>query len=638
MVTPRDIKRLRAAAGVGRAELASKVQLPANIVEFATGEEYLGLQLFPRQATLLKAITADVTALTDFDHQVLAEWSAGFTLDDDDDQPGYTGTEGIVPDVLDRMTRCREAGRPWFNEVALIIGRRGSKNFIATIVLLWRIWKLLVLGDPQAHYKLPTNKPLLIHVFGTDMATLRRNAFGDLVGLFNSAPCFAPFRGLSTATELTVLTPAQLASGARPGQDRGLIAVVAAATTFTSGRGAASPVLLFDEFAFLVGAGSTVSSTDIYDAASPAVMQFEDDGLIMQVSSPWEKTGQLYRSYVRGLAVDATTGRAKDPGTLVVQLPSWALYEGSDSPDEIPMWPGGPPFPALEPKIREAQVLALEAQGNDVATEYRAQFATALNAYLLPDRVNAIFGDWKGATLIRQSRGERDVQYVAHADPSRSNANFGFAIGHAEYDDRGAQHFIFDVLDAWRPQDFPGGIIDYMQVEDAIFGYLSAFPITTLTFDQYSSTQSIQQLNHRAQAAQLPWRPHIYQRPATSSGNWQQSEVFKTAVNLGVVHAPSFELARDELLYLVVDGTRVSHPPTGPVRTDDVADSMINVVFTLAHDNSGAIHDLMSSFRLHGTSGGGPPGAGGPGLSGWRGRRRPGGFNPARGFRPGRGK
>lgn len=634
MVTPRDIQKLRTASGVGRADVVQKVRMPANIVEFATSPDYLDLRLYPRQATLLKAITADLAALTDFDRRVLAEWAAGFALDRDDEQASYAGTEGTAPDVIERMAWCRDAGRPWFKEVALIIGRRGSKNFVATIVLLWRIWHLLAMGNPQEHYKLPAEKPLVIHVFGTDMATLRRNAFGDVVGLFNSAPCFVPFRGLSTNTELTILTPAQLGAGARADHDRGLIAVVAAATTFTSGRGAAAPVLLFDEFAFLVGAGSTVSSSNIYDAASPAVMQFKDDGLIMQVSSPWEKTGQLYRSYRRGLAVDPTTGKAKDPGTLVVQLPSWALYEDSDTADQIPMWPEGPSFNELEPKIREEQVLALEAQGNEVATEYRAQFATALNAYLLPDRVEAIFKPWNGTALVRQSRGDRNIQYVAHADPSRSNANFGFAIGHAQQDNQGGRHFIFDVLDAWHPKDFPGGIIDYVQIEDVIFDYLSVFPITTLTFDQYSSTQSIQQLNQRARAAELPWRPDIRQRPATAASNFQQAEVFKTAVNLGLVHAPSFELARNELLYLVVDGTRVSHPPTGPVRTDDVADAMINVVATLAHDDSAAIHSQMGSLGLRGMRG--VLGTGAPGLSGWRGRQGPSRFDPARGIRPGR--
>lgn len=38
-----------------------------------------------------------------------------------------------------------------------MIGRRGSKSFLAAL-LVWRLWNLLALGDPQRHYQIPANK------------------------------------------------------------------------------------------------------------------------------------------------------------------------------------------------------------------------------------------------------------------------------------------------------------------------------------------------------------------------------------------------------------------------------------------------------------------------------------------------
>lgn len=54
-------------------------------------------------------------------------------------------------------------------------------------------------------------------------------------------------------------------------------------------------------------------------------------------------------------------------------------------------------------------------------------------------------------------------------------------------------------------------------------------------------------------------------------------------MNTGLVHAPYHDLASNELLYLVEEGNKVTHPKTGPVKTDDLADSMINVTYTLLY-------------------------------------------------------
>ncbi|HSH58246.1 MAG TPA: hypothetical protein VK988_01140, partial [Acidimicrobiales bacterium] len=215
MVSRRELEGLRRAANTARPADLPTVEMPDNIVEFATSPEYLGLDLYPMQAMVLKIITLAASLFTDFDHRVLERWAAGFELSADADQARYRGVYGIVPDVLDRIEWCRSQGRPWFREVVLVMGRRGSKNFLASIVLAWRLWHLLALGDPQSHYRIPKSKTLAVHTFGTDQVTLRRNAFGDIVGLLRTAPCFAPFLGAATTTSITLLTPAQLAAGAQ---------------------------------------------------------------------------------------------------------------------------------------------------------------------------------------------------------------------------------------------------------------------------------------------------------------------------------------------------------------------------------------------------------------------------------------
>jgi hypothetical protein len=254
-------------------------------------------------------------------------------------------------------------------------------------------------------------------------------------------------------------------------------------------------------------------------------------------------------------------------------------------------------FTDQKPIITEATVMQLEERGDDVSVEYHAQFASSPHAYLRPERVAAIFGPWNGVPLQQQTRGVLDRDYVAHADPSRSNANFAFAIGHLEPDEDGRLHTIFDLLHVWRPSEFPDGIVAYPDVEEQIFEFIEKFRIRHLTFDQYNSTQSIQQLNQRA--AGLPWRPAISELTATAPRNFQAAEVFKTTVNEGRVHAPHHDLARSELEYLQDVNGKVRHPDTGPVTTDDLADAMIFVNWKLQY-----LRDDETFNRL----GGGPRG------------------------------
>jgi hypothetical protein len=74
------------------------------------------------------------------------------------------------------------------------------------------------------------------------------------------------------------------------------------------------------------------------------------------------------------------------------------------------------------------------------------------------------------------------------------------------------------------------------------------------------------------------------------------AEVFKTALNMGLIHFPSHELLELELRFLQKTGVeRVDHPSVGPVQSKDVADAVMNVVWHLVgRDVSKYLHDDLS--------------------------------------------
>lgn len=363
--------------------------------------------------------------------------------------------------------------------------------------------------------------------------------------------------------------------------------------------------LVLDEFAHIAAgaaAGPESSSIDIYRAIKPALAQFPKTGLTLQTSSPWEKDGQLYASYQLGRELDPATRHPRMPGLLVLQLPSWAPYCHWEQGPDIAMWPGGPTFAAHDgPIIERAGLLDIYQEIDPEAfnTEYGAQFAVSVNSYLNARTVRRLTEPPNGEPLRVQHAGVLAHAYAAHGDPARVGDSFGFAIGHTERDEQGLPYVYIDDAFAWNPADFPDHTINYIEVEDEIKDILARFPTATLTFDQYASAGTIDRLRAHVAGPHITRRTEIFERTATAPQNWLAAETFKTAALLGLVHIPpELTQAIAELEALQVTGQRVDHPSSGPVHGKDIADSIINVVFTLIGDGHEELFKRIGDLPL----------------------------------------
>lgn len=624
------------------------VELPVpHIGEFALLERFLGQRLYPRQLLILKLMFCALDLLTDYDRAVLAEWSAGFTpIMRSDGSAGFAGTYGVPPDVLDRMQWCRNQGRGWFREIVAVIGRRGSKGLLGAIASAYVLWRLLATGDPQANYGLPAGKQLHVLVFAGKHDQAKANQFKDIVDCIENAPCFQSYLAGRTADTLLLFSPAQVAAGVTD-PARAAIVIRAAESTPLSGRGPASPLLLFDEMAHMTSAGSNRSAEEMYSAATPATSQFGTEALIYQASSPWQQQGQFYFNYQRGLALDADTSAPIDPDVLVVQLPSWDLYRDWEltAGEGLAAWPDGPVLPVQKGPMFDRDDAGAAQRRADPANfdvEYRAQWATSMAAYLRPGDVDLVFSPWRGQALEMRGAGSLWHPYVAHGDPSRVNANFAFVIAHPEIDELGHRHVIVDLIHTWRPADFDNHTINYRAVTADIKKFMIDFPLSSVSFDQFNSAGLLDELQHFARTEpRLQRRPTLRERPATTQRNLRDAEVFKSAVIGGRVHAPFHDLADRELRNLEERNGRVDHPSRGPVQTSDVADALMAVTAELLGDGAGhLVMQALSSLSPRGT---GPRGPWTPSTDGMaeqfsafsRAKRRQVPHNPARGRRPG---
>lgn len=581
-------------------------------ITFAISDKYCDRRLYPRQATALKLIFLRLDLLTDYDREVVAEWEQSFAV---------TGKNGCVPGLLRRAEQLRAEGHHWFREVLLILGRRAGKGYISALAMAYVLWNYLAKGDPQDYYGIDRDKRLMCQIYAGKKEQARDNLWRDLVNIITGAPCFAPYISKPMGESLSVFTPADKArEGFRnTALDMASFRIDPLPAVPMSGRGGAACVVGFDEMAHMIAAGANRSSDEIWAATTPSLDQFGGDAFIVCPSSPWEMIGQLYVEWQHAQEVDAETGEFVYPNIFMLQLASWEIYYDWERAHQIELFPASVvedptslyyrmlpgELPRLAPLKKAIQTYDEDMQRLERAdpdafsVERRSYWQTTLDAYLDPKKIAAMF---EGERQMR-TRGILSNFYKAHADPGFINDPFGLAIGHVEAGEDGYDHVVFDYLHHWDPADYPDHTVDYLQVTDDLWELVYGFPLDDLSFDQHNSQGLQVELNRRVRGAQIPKRVQIGIINETAKYNLMIAENFKVALNQGWVHAPFHEQADLELRFLQFKNNRVVHQTTGPVQHDDIARSMMEVVFALLEKQVVAFkmgHTPLSASMHHG--------------------------------------
>jgi hypothetical protein len=584
----------------------SFVPLPVpDPITFVISPEYLDRRLYPRQATILKVLFLRVDLLTDYDLEVIAEWEENFRL---------TGNNGMPPGVIARMQRLKSLGYRWFREALLVMGRRAGKGYLCALAMSYVLWNYMSKGDPQEFYGIDRDKRLTCLIYAGRKDQAKDNLWRDLYQVINGGSCFKPYLGKMMGESFSIFAPADKLKrralarrGVVSGIDQATFKIDPLPATPMSGRGGASFMIGMDEMAHMVASGANRSSEELWVAATPALDQFKRDAFIACPSSPWEMTGQFYVEWQHSQEIDEATGLPAYPEIFMIQLTSWDPYVDWERAHEIDLFPedfigdldeyldeSPPRLAQLKSAVQEYDdaMRRLEKADPDMfSVERLSHWQTSLNAYLDPKMIAAMFDHM----LPMVTTGKLSYYYKGHADPSIVNDNFGFAVAHTEKNDDGFEVVIFDHIHHWNPADYPGNKLDYVQINEHLWEFIRSFPLDDLSFDQFNSAYFEADLTQKVRAAQIPKRVNVHVVPATAPYNFRVAETFKVALNQGWVKAPYYEQADLELRFLQMKNGKVTHQTAGPVQHDDVARSMMEVVF-------GLLERQVSSFLTTGAA------------------------------------
>ena len=554
-----------------------------------------GAKPFPRQKTLLKIFFLEIEELTSYDRMVIDEWL---------DSTRNGGEVQIPLDIYARMKWCRDNGYHHFREIINCTGRRGGKGFVGGKTAEYKTAQMIGLGNPQRFYGIDDSKDLYLDVLATQYSQAQGMLYNDIKDAILMNDWLAPYLYHTSNNQQVLRTPADMARAniLTNRGSRSMMATVAtihiqpSAASSSSIRGRSSYMQCFDEFAHGLDTSSNKSSSEIYNAATPSLQQFDKDGLIYIPSSPWSKSGKFYELFNAAMELDGN-GNAINPQMFAFKAPSWAMYYDWSYDHRLRKAIILPPEHSQEMRTRE------RLDPEKFAVEFRAQFAETENAFLQAAMVDRAFEPYPSEDDDRNVAKERGLlthRYRAHADAGRSQDNFCCCIGHKELGEDGYHHVYIDLMKVWQHTDFePDGSgirrIDYTVPMGWFKHAFKMFFVDKFTMDQWNSGMFLDELRACSTRGEfLNKMMAVEEDTHTGPSNMKRWELFKTAMYQGWVHIPWVEvevagqgticLAEKELKALVLkNGSKVEMAREGWGH-GDMADCISTVVADLLGD------------------------------------------------------
>lgn len=550
-----------------------------SIEEFIDSEDYLGLphrspqpiNLFPMQRIALKAFYRgsegnENLKLSDEEMKLCRD----LELDDEDNG-----------DFIEKY----ESGN-LFTEMVLVWGRRSGKDFCVAIIALYEALKLLESpnGDPHALYGLGGGAPfnILTIANSSSQAQVLFNEIKDKVmpsKYFQSKMSNESI----TSDSMHLLTPAdmkrnmEMQAKGLP-QTMGSVIIKSGHSNSDSLAGIGCYCLLLDEIGLYKQTAGASGGDAIYRTLTPATATYVRkkkeidkngneiersiyDGKIICISSPRAKEGIFYELF---------SGSRSVPHRITCKLPTWKVN--------------------INQSLEDLRSKFSTMTDEEFMMEFGAEFSgMSGQTFFSRDVVESCFLN----NLKFKDRGEVGRQYYCHLDPATSSHNYALIVVHREdfiNKENGKADFkiVVDHSKVWTPSK--NRPIISREIDDYIIKLNNNFLLAQVSFDQWNSAQSIDNLRKHGIPAKLTRFTKRYK-------NIIYDNLYDLASS-GRLKIPHEDLLKNEMLYLqrrfTPNGYRVFAKKDGLVKTDDSVDALAGACYACIQEKN----DRLPSGRL----------------------------------------
>jgi len=564
---------------------------PLTILEFATSSSGLALKLFPAQIFIFKLFYKlplsndtsenEIIIRDNFNEQVLYKFS-------EVDFFNFLYTEGRInlsPTDWEEMEDT-------IDEIVFIIGRRGSKTTMTSIISAYTVYLLLLMEDPHSFFGVAHSEPIGIALCSNSSEGAERQ-LRNLIQMMHPCKFFQPYIYGTKGGKYWLRTPVfkekeDLGITTSPGN-----LLIEAYAASPSVRGASNIIVVMDEYGHFNDAEVTAKKKPLdiklYEALTPSVAGFTDNegkayGKSFVMSSPNGKKGELYKMFQEGK-------KNKDV-YLVINMPShWV--NNSIAPKRLRN-----AFNKSELSFRQ---------------EYLGEFVDNVNGWISnPAKVRAIVNKlWTNSI----DNGDRNKKYYLGLDLAMSGDGFALCVAHkepkrpiGEYEEEGyelllnyGETYVIDYMAVYTPAN--GEVLDHEFIISTIKNLYGKFNIVRGVYDQWAG-QIFTQLFRKARI------PRLEMKPSTQAVNSETAKQFRQLLMEGKIMAPDYEPLITELLNLQETTSRNGYVKVEALSGghDDLFDAVsraIYLTYEMSDSNpyiSGVVGGTNGKVDLHGKS------------------------------------
>jgi len=409
-----------------------------------------------------------------------------------------------------------------YSHLVLVCGMRSGKTQLGAMATTYELFKLIMLGDPQAYYKLPPGQPIyVLHVANSRQQALD-TIFAQTAGLLDNADWFVDHGLQERANEFSF--------------PKYSLYLRAEHSNSASLAGRTAKAVVLDETARFKDNSGKFSGEAVYYTVSRAVKTFGREGKVLSVSSPIFVDDFQMRLHKKG---------QKLADFLTYKLPTWEMNPRIT-------------FDILKPEF----ALNPETAWRD----YGAKPSAAVEAYFRNGpMVDAAF-DPKLPQLVENNRlipsaqPQAKTYYYMAGDPAVRNDAFGLALVHFD-----GYNVVADFVHRFtQKEDVDNPEIDAEEVKNFVIDVSRRFPLRSFVVDTWQYPETIQALEREGVFV----KQHTVKKP--------EYDCLKELIYTGKLKIPENEKLNDELKSLeLVRGLRVDHPRDG---SKDMADALANAV------------------------------------------------------------
>lgn len=540
-----------------------------DIITFCNDPSFLDLlnpsnrlELWISQRVILKCFYMGTIGNEDL-QLTQQEWEWIYSNEEDEERDGITYHKNMKDVIRKMLRRARDENMPYFKELHLVMGRRGSKTLLSSIISVYEAYKLLVInhGDPHGYYNLPADDEIAIINVALSLKQAGR-LFGQIQARIRNSPFFKGRVASDTTSEIRLYTDTDLnkkKSGATLSVN-GSILLLCGHSNPDSLAGYSAVAILFDEIAFYDETGQ-VTGTYFYNRLKPSLAKFfkYKAARIVQISSPNRKSGIFYDT-------GQLAQKDDDLGNSILSF-------------QLPTWCTNPDVPYDNSELVRDRNTNIDM----FATEYGAQWAEGGSYfnYFAEDQINRII---KGE-LGPHKHPMPKFNYYIHVDPAKKGANYAAVMvakeRYTNYQGRKRNRCYLAGIWVWRPK--PGLGLLFSEIDKQIIQICSIFHPIAVTYDDYHSVHSLQLLrSHGINTQQIAYnrnvKAKIYQNLRDMMSYQPEPELF--LYDIGGDSSLLISELRNLKQKQNQRGVAIIPDKTADVKSDDLADCLAGACST----------------------------------------------------------